>query len=293
MLRDSYTKTIITTVCFQYQGEDVMGLIHQRFPNLRTYITELQCGGGDNVWSYPQSQTFPEIERGIDSGGISGAFQWNLLLCSVPNATYPKICGYSGMWQNTDGSLGNWPQQCMISIDTAGKKIAYNYQYYGLKHLTYYIRPGSKVLKVTGQYRTNEISVKNADGSVVVVTNNQNNSTQNIAICIGTQMVQATLPALSMASFVIYDSSLTSSVNPNLKAIPEDRFISVNKYFKIAGDKFSLPAEFEGKTCLGAIYDVNGRFVREFSMKNGIMSLSKDFGVSKGVYLVHVKAVHI
>jgi hypothetical protein len=33
--------------------------------------------------------------------------------------------------------------------------------------------------------------------------------------------------------------------------------------------------------------------IREFSVKAGAMSLSRDFGVSKGVYIVHVKAVRI
>jgi glucosylceramidase len=280
MLRDAYTASIITTVCYQYQGEDVMSMIHSKFPNIREYLTELQCGGGDNSWSYIQTSTFPEIKRGVSSG-VSGAFQWNLLLANG---------GYSAQWAT--GSNGHWAQNSMITIDTVGKKIVYNSQYYGLKHLSYYIRPGSKIVKVTGQYDTNEISAKNPDGSLAVVANNQNNGSQNVAIVFGTQMVTATLPALSYSSFMIYDSSATSAISQNIHPAEETRFLSVNKNYTIAGDKFSLPREFAGKTCLGALYDINGRFVREFSVKSGTVSLSKDLGVSNGVYIAHLKSVH-
>jgi len=284
LLNDSYCASIITTVCYQYQGESVMPIIHRLHPNLRAYNTELHCGAGSNSWSYPQTDTWPEIKMGV-SNGNSGAFHWNLLLCSVPNATTANLCGYSAVW-----GTGNWPQQPIISIDTAGKKIAYNTQFYMLKHLSYYIRPGSKVVKVSGQYDTNQITVKNPDGSLAIVTNNVNGS-QPIAIRFGNQMVTATLPAQSFASFMIYDSSTTPSSIRNPQAASVSRFVSANKYFKISGDRFSLPSEFAGKTCLGSIYDINGRSVRNFALKGGDVSLSKDFGISQGVYVMHVKAI--
>ena len=288
MLRDAYCSSIITTVCYQYQGEDAMPLIHKKFPNLRAYNTELACGGGDNSWSYPQTQTFPEIKRGV-SNGNSGAFQWNLLLCNVPNVSYDKLCGYSGMWQNADGSKGNWPQQPLITIDTAAKKIAYNTEFYMLKHLSYYIRPGSQVIKVLGQYDTNEISVKNPDGSLVVVTNNQNNAPQNIAICFGTQMIQASLPALSYASFKIYDSTGTSvSGVPGTLAMP---YVAAIGSFKVTGDRFTLSPAYEGMTNVCKVYDMHGRLVKEFSVRSRDINLSKDFGISQGAYVVHVKAI--
>jgi glucosylceramidase len=288
MLRDPYTKDLITTVCYQYQGEDVMNQIHKKFPNLREYLTELQCGGGDNVWDYPQTQTFPEIKRGI-SNGVSGAFQWNLILCSSPGLPYNKLCGNSAKWQNPDGSMGYWPQQSLISIDTAGKKIAYNYQYYGIKHLSFYIRPGAKVVKVTGQYDTNQISVKNADGSLVVVTNNKNSSGQSIAICIGTQMVQATLPAKSISSFIIYDSLLTS-VNPSLGSTGHVPPLAP-RTLKVASRKFTLPSEYEGATNICTIYDVQGRLLGELLAKNRSVDLTGKSGTSGGVHIVRLRSM--
>lgn len=212
LLNDSYCAGIVKAVCYQYQGETAMPIIHKIHPNLTAYNTELQCGGNANSWNYVQSQTFPEIKQGI-SNGNSGAFQWNLLLCNIPGATYANLCGFSANWTDASGHVGNWPQQSCISIDTAGKKIAYNTQYYALKHLSYYIRPGSKVLKVSGQFDTNQITVKNPDGSIAVVTNNNSGSSQNIAIHWGNQMVTATLPAQSICSFLIVDS-IGTGVNP-------------------------------------------------------------------------------
>lgn len=279
MLRDPYTGPIITTVCYQYQGEDEINYIHKKFPNVREYLTELQCGGGDNSWNYIQSSTFPEIKMGI-ANGVSGAFQWNLILANG---------GFSAQWAT--GSSGHWAQNSMITIDTVGKKITYNSQYYGLKHLSYYIRPGSKVLKVTGQYDTNEIAVKNPDGSLVVVTNNQNNGPQNVAICVGTQMITATLPALSYASFCIYDSLTTGIGTPAATRESAPEFLAVNKCSKIVGDNISLPHEFMGKTIKGKLYDINGKCIRDFTVTKNNMSLSHDFGIAGGVYIARFTAV--
>ncbi|HUI92222.1 MAG TPA: glycoside hydrolase family 30 beta sandwich domain-containing protein [Chitinivibrionales bacterium] len=270
MLRDSYCSSIITTVCYQYQGEQVINYIHKKFPNLREYGTELVCGGGDNQWNYPQSQTFPEIKL-LVANGASGAFQWNLLLANG---------GWSAQW-----GTGAWQQNCMITIDTIGKKIVYNSQYYGLKHLSYYIRPGSKVLKVTGQYDTNEISVKNPDGSIAVVTNNQNNAPQNVAICVGSQMVTATLPALSFASFLIYDSTATGV---NTAAVP-DKPVPAPRTLKVNGDGFALPHEYAQTSNICAVYTLQGRLVREFSVRSGVVNLSKDYGMSRSIYIVRLR----
>jgi glucosylceramidase len=276
MLRDAYTKSLITTCGFQYQGKDVIAAIHSKFPNLRLYSTELVCGGGDNLWDYAFSTTFTDLKYYI-ANGASGAFQWNLFLEKQGKA------GYN--W--------NWNQNSMITIDTVAKTYTMQSQYYVLKHFSYYIRPGSRLIGATGNYAANAVAVVNPDKSLAVVAQNRNNSNQSITVRFGNQMITATMPASSFASFLVYDSVTSSVLNPNFKAFPEERFVSVNKFFKISGDKFLFPAEFKGRTCSGAIYDISGRFVREFSAKNGTMSLSKDFGVSKGVYVVHIKAVHI
>lgn len=281
MLNDPYCSSIITTVCYQYQGESAMPIIHKLHPNVRGYNTELSCGANSNSWSYPQTQTWPEIKMGV-SNGNSGAFQWNLLLCSLPGTAYADLCGYSALWQSADGSTGNWPQQPVISIDTAGKKIAYNTEFYMLKHLSYYIRPGSKVVKVSGQYDTNQISVKNPDGSVVVVTNNQNNAPQNVAVCLGTQMLTATLPALSFASFMIYDSSTTAGVRG-----PLTNATNVQKgMFLISGTRNGISISPQGNAYELTVISIDGSTKAVLSSSRSGTNTLHIRNMARGIYFV-------
>jgi len=89
----------------------------------------------------------------------------------------------------------------MITMDTVAKTITYQPQYYVLKHFSYYIRPGSRVIKSTGTYAANQISVKNPDGSIAVVAQNLNTGTQQVAIHFGNQMVVAPMPGSSFGQF--------------------------------------------------------------------------------------------
>ena len=271
MLRDSYTSNVIKACCFQYQGKDVINVIHQRFPTLPLYATELQCGGGDNTWDYPMSQTFPDIKYYISNGAV-GAMQWNLILEKNGHA------GYN--W--------NWSQNSMITMDTVAKTITFTSQYYALKHLSFYIRPGSKLLNVTGNFAANEISVKNPDGSFAVVAMNNANSAKAVAIRFGTQMVTATMPALSFASFVIWDDAVNT--RPAVASAPYAPVVKTGS-FKIAADGFVLPAAFSGRKNVCAVYDVKGKFLGELTVKDRTISLSRDFGMAKGVYIVQLKSI--
>lgn len=269
MLRDSYTSNVIKACCFQYQGKDVIAYIHSKFPTLPLYATELQCGGGDNTWDYPMSQTFPDIKYYVSNGAV-GAMQWNLILEKNGRA------GYN--W--------NWSQNSMITMDTVAKTITFTSQYYCLKHLSFYIRPGSKLLNVTGNFAASEIAVKNPDGSFAVVAMNNASSTKAVAIRLGTQMVTATMPALSFASFVIWDDAVNS--RPSVAFHPENR-APAPRTLTVAGDGFNLPHEYAGTACVCAVYNLQGKFMRELSVRNGAVNLAKNFGLSRGIYIVRLR----
>ncbi len=270
MLRDTYTDTVIKACCFQYQGKDVIAYIHSKFPTLPLYATELQCGGGDNTWDYPMSQTFPDIKYYISNGGV-GAMQWNLILEKNGRA------GYN--W--------NWSQNSMITMDTVAKTITLTSQYYCLKHISAYLRPGSKLLNVTGNFAANEIATKNPnDGSIGVVAMNNSTNVTPVAIRLGTQMVKATMPAQSFASFRIWDDAVNA-----LPAARQYEPLPSSRTLKIAGDKFELPGEFAGTRTMCSVYNLQGKLMRELIVSNGVVSLSRDLGISQGVYLVRMRAL--
>ena len=272
MLRDPYTSSIIKACCFQYQGKDVIAAIHQKFPNLDLWATELVCGGGDNTWDYAMSTTFPDVKYYIDNGAV-GAFQWNLILEKNGRAGYT--------W--------NWTQNSMITMDTVAKTITFTSQYYCLKHFSYYMRPGSKLLKTTGSFAASQLTVKNPDGSIVTVARNNSNSARQVAIRLGNQMITAQMPALSFASFVFYDSSTTSTNNYVKSPVSGPNFI--NSCFKITEKRLVLPEIYKERINECTLFNSNGELVRKIITKNRIIDFSEKNHNARGIYFVRVRSL--
>lgn len=267
------TSSHVAAACFQYEGRPVLPWVHSTYPKVKCYFTEMTCGDGNNYWSYNFTTSFFDLKYYI-SNGVNGADWWNMILETKGNS----------------GPTVNFRQDCMITVDTVAKTFKYMPTYYLMKHFSYYIRPNAKIVATSGSYANNQVSAKNVDGSIAVVAYNNGGGAQTVKIKFGNQMVTANLPNSSLGSLRVWDDAVSVS-QPGLAGKSLSRIASVNRFYKVAGDKFSFPGEFEGKTCMGAFYDINGRLVREFSIKAGTVSLLSDLGVSKGVYVVHVKAV--
>jgi glucosylceramidase len=268
LLNDTATTHLVATGV-QYEGKDAVVWLHATYPNIKIYATELVCGGGDNQWAYAFDPTFRDIKFYFDNGA-SGAFQWNLMLDK----------------SGSSGPMINWIQNSMITMDTVAKTIMCQPQYYVLKHMSYYIRPGARIIRITGSYMANVIAAQNPDGSVAVVAQNNAVAAQQIAVrFFGSQMVRATLPGSSFASFLI-------STNAGVIYSPKiSNLAAVNRSFKVIGEKFMLPKAYVGKTCKCSVFDIKGKFIREVSTKNRIISLSRDFGIPEGVYVVRIRAL--
>jgi glucosylceramidase len=264
------TSTHIAAACFQYEGRDAIAWVHATYPKLKLYATELVCGGGDNQWSYAFDPTFKDVKFYIDNGA-GGAFQWNLILEKNGNS----------------GPTVNFRQNCMITMDTVAKTITFQPQYYVLKHFSYYIRPGSRVIKTTGSYAANQVSVRNPNGSIAVVAQNLNAGAQQVAIHFGNQMVVASMPGSSFASFMIYDST-TTGTNQSVAFHPENH-APAPRTLTVAGDGFTLPLEYAGTAGVCAVYNLQGKFVRELSIVNNAVNLSRDYGMSRGIYIVRLR----
>jgi glucosylceramidase len=270
MLDDPYLKTTIKAVGLQYEGQDALQWLHTTYPAMKTYYTEMKCGGGDNQWAFAFNPSFSEIKFYLTYGS-SGAMYWNMILEKNGNS----------------GPMINFKQNACITIDTVAKTFTRQPAYWVLRHIARYLRPGSKVIKMTGSYAGNTMAVLNPDKSIGVVMQNLNTGNTQVSIRFGTKMVTATLPGSSFASFRI---SNTVGVHP-AASMSQRGSSFVNKSFKISGDRFVLPGEFAGKICKVAVYNTQGRLLKEFSAGNQIVDLIKEFGVSQGVYVMRVKSV--
>jgi hypothetical protein len=58
--------------------------------------------------------------------------------------------------------------------------------------------------------------------------------------------------------------------------------------FKVAGDRFQLPREFDGKPTTCSIYDIQGRMLRSAELKATKTVFFKDYAISSGAYVVRL-----
>jgi hypothetical protein len=64
----------------------------------------------------------------------------------------------------------------------------------------------------------------------------------------------------------------------------------VNASLKVFGNKsFALPMNLNGMVKSITIYDISGKLIQKAIVKKDNLNLQKDFGISNGLYLVHVK----
>ena len=188
-LGDSGSSKYISTVCFQYQGEDAIATVHADYPAKTLYETELECGSRANNWSYAEGTCFQQMQWYF-TNGANGFMQWNMVL------------------DQSNSSSWGWAQCAMITVDTIQKTATFHPQHYCAKHFSYYVKQGAERIKTSGTF-TNQVGFKNPDGSVVVVANNTGTNATQLSVSLGTSVVNVAMPAHSFDTYVFYDSTNT------------------------------------------------------------------------------------
>jgi glucosylceramidase len=169
---------------FQWAGKRAIVGIHRRYPDLKLYQTEQECGDGKNDWRYCR-YAWTLLKRFLENG-VTAYHYWNIAL---------KEGGVS-RW--------GWAQNSLVTIDTAARTYKYNYEYYLLKHLSYFVKLGSRRLDtftLTGY--ENLLAFVNPDDSVVVLMQNDLCQELPVRIKIGEKVIGATLEADSFNTFVV------------------------------------------------------------------------------------------
>jgi glucosylceramidase len=69
-------------------------------------------------------------------------------------------------------SRWGWKQNSLVTVDMQTKKYRWNHEYYVLKHVSHFVKPGAKRLQMEGT-EDNVLGFANPDGSVVVVMRNE------------------------------------------------------------------------------------------------------------------------
>jgi glucosylceramidase len=260
MLGDADAAKYIKAACFQWEGRNAVGTVHAAYPSLRLFQTENECGDGTNTWAYAENPTFYYMKFYFDNGA-NGYFQWNMIL------------------DNSGRSSWNWAQNAMISIDTAQKRAIYNPQYYLVKHFSYYVRPGAKKIKSSGNY-TNQVAFMNPDGSVVMVLINTSTSQVSLGINCGSSMVNTQLPGKSLNTIVLSDAN--GAVRPNnhragyAAKAPARALVAKN----------TLTFARQGNSLSAQLYSLSGNVVKTTQAAVGNTVVMNTKGIRSGMYIL-------
>ena len=180
ILGNSTSTKYIKGVGFQWAGQKAIGQTHQKYPELKLMQSENECGDGSNDWAAAQ-HTWGLMKHYFKNGANSYMY-WNMML-------------------EKDGiSVWGWKQNAMISISNSGKLI-YNPEYYLMKHLSHFIKPGASMLKTKD---ANALSFINPDGEIIVILENELKNESVKTIKIDNYQFKVTLKPESFNSVSLY-----------------------------------------------------------------------------------------
>jgi glucosylceramidase len=177
ILTDPKCSKYVKGVGFQWAGKDALPGINKRYPNLKFYQSEQECGDGKNDWKGVLHSW--DLMKHYLNNGVSVYEYWNTSL----------LKGGISRW--------GWAQNSLLVVDPDAKTYNYSNEYYLLKHVSHFVMPGAKKLDATGEYK-DLLAFLNPDKSIVVVLANQEQTEKSVNIKINDKVYS---PKLSPNSF--------------------------------------------------------------------------------------------
>lgn len=189
VMSDPKAAAVIKGVGVQWDGKRALPQIARQYPNMEIWGTEWECGTSTNDWHYAR-YGWANLRRYIEFG--AGAWDyWNAVLPT----------GGLSPW--------GWPQNSLIVVDPATKSWRLTPDYWLMRHLSSYVKPGAKVLPVDSFLGFDDnIAFRNPDGSVVLIANNAMGQKQKVRYALGAKALTLELAADSLNTIVLPASAL-------------------------------------------------------------------------------------
>jgi glucosylceramidase len=177
VLGDPAARAYVKGVGFQWAGKGAIQRVRESFPDLPLMQTENECGDGQNTWDY--ALYVASLMKHYFMNGVSRYLYWNMVLPAGGESTW------------------GWKQNSMVTIDPKTKAIAWQPEFYVMKHLTRFVSPGARVAGVSRFWAANAIAFENPDGERVVFVTNPWKEPRTLTIGDGPARVSVTLDARS------------------------------------------------------------------------------------------------
>lgn len=197
-LEDPKTRRYISSLPYHgYDGstfDDIAGL-HERYPDLPTWMTELCCAFNQTEGrSFESGDTWVQVILSDLEAGASAWIYWNMILNEE-----------GGPWLvspiHADGDPN--AQESVVVIDRDTHEVTYTGLYYYLAHFSKFVRPGAtridtRVSAAPSGLRA--ISFQNADGSLVSELVNSASEPVTVQVNWHDRSLSVTLPAVSITT---------------------------------------------------------------------------------------------
>jgi glucosylceramidase len=182
VLQDPEAGKYVSGVGFQWAGKSAVADVRLRYPHLKIYQTEQECGNGQNSWE-------------------GCLYAWKLMHHYLSNGT--AVYDYWNISLEEGGlSRWGWRQNSLVTVDRTSRKFAFTYEYYLMKHVSHYVLPGARFLPVSGEF-TDLMAFRNVDGSYVLVVHNAGDTEIRPSVKIGDQTLSLALQPQSFNTVVL------------------------------------------------------------------------------------------
>jgi glucosylceramidase len=183
-LQDPAVAPFVKGAGFQWAGKGAIAGIHRRYPELRLYQTEQECGDGKNDWRYCR-YAWTLMKHYLRSGA-SAYLYWNISL----------VKGGISRW--------GWAQNSLLTVDPETRRCSWTHEYHLMKHLSAFVQPGARrVEAVSWSGYENQLAFVNPDGTTVIVIQNDLAEPLPVRIAVDGTVVAPTLPADSFNTLVV------------------------------------------------------------------------------------------
>lgn len=99
-------------------------------------------------------------------------------------------------------SRWGWQQNSLVTVNPAEKTYKFNHEYYLLKHVSHFVKPGAKRLITDGAFQ-NILAFINPDKSIACIVQNDESVDKEVKIEINGNTIKPVLQANSFNTFLV------------------------------------------------------------------------------------------
>jgi glucosylceramidase len=189
---DEETDKMVQGIAFHwYTGEhfDAIKLVHEKFPDKKLIFTEgcVEYSRFSEAGQLENAQMYAYDIVGNINAGMNAFIDWNILLNKEGGPNHVS-------------NFCDAPIMCDTENDHVKEKLSYTY----IGHFSRYIEPGAKRIATTKYTdKLDIVSLKNPNGSIVTILLNRSKEDVPVALRLGGQVTEFSVPASSIVTGVI------------------------------------------------------------------------------------------